>query len=403
MKILLTFAILYGCFIAKADTLSYLGSLQPEYVKNYNKPVPKNATKFIRRIDSTFRLYPLNAKDSLVQNYNFSQELKFYSYSMTHKYKGVDVEVSGLIIQPTTKKVDLDIIYFHGTYLPIKVLPTPSKFKLKKNGKKAFFEAGNMMMLADQGYTVFVPDYIGYSTSDNVEHPYTVLEPNVESAYKWYAASKEQKDAVSKAKELVITGVSEGAGYALAFHKYMEDNSSPYQVKKSYVCSGPYDYQTTLNWIFEGGDKTSLGMIMYTWSAYSQLQYYYPESSLKDEMFKIKNIKQRKLFKIKRLLPKTSHPTKYVEEEYIKKLLNREIEEFKVIDEKTSVYKGWTPKSDVHLFHGQYDQILTNENSTKVYEEIKSEKVELHMVPNKGHVNITDTYFGFIILDLAKG
>ena len=403
MKILLTFVIFFSFFITKADTLTYLGSLQPEYVKNYNKPVPKKATKFIRRIDSTFRLYPLNDKDSLVQNYNFSQELKFYSFSKTYKYQDVDVEVSGLIIKPTTNNKDLDVVYFHGTYMPIKVLPTPSEFKLKKNGKKAFFEAGNMMMLADQGYTVFVPDYIGYSTSDDVEHPYTVVEPNVESAYKWYAASKEQKEALSNTNELVITGVSEGAGIALAFHKYMEETSSPYQVKKSYLCSGPYDYQTTLNWIFEDGDKTSLGMIMYTWSAYSQLKYYYPESSLKDEIFKIKHIKQKKLFKIKRLLPKTSHPTKYVEEEYIQKLLNREIEEFKVIDEKTSVYREWTPRSDVHLFHGQYDQILTNENSIKVYDTIESEKVELHIVPNKGHVNITDTYFGYIILDLAKG
>lgn len=384
------------------QNLSDIGSLKSKDLAQYMIPTPKKATSLIQQLDSTFGRTELKYYDSLVKQYEFTNTLNFYKYSALFDYRGNQINVSGLVIKPQNNIREKDVIYFHGTRPPFKNLVKPSDFDLKDKPKKMFFELKYMMKLADLGYTIFVPDYIGYAESEHVEHPYTVYEPNVEAAYNSYKSLKRNfSNVLGAEKPLISLGVSEGGSYALGLHKYVESIDKNAEIK-SYPCEGPYDYKATLEWVFDGKPKTKFGILIYVWSAYSVIDYYSPESNLKDSLFLINNIEQKKIIKITRLLGKNNSPYKYFNKGYVSQILSGENQQMNEVIEKNIIYKDWSPRGGVFLFHSGQDQVVPVVNTENTYEYLKqrSDKVKYEYFPERGHRTLGDSYFGYLINEL---
>ena len=90
------------------------------------------------------------------------------------QYMGKPIDSRGLLILPKgVPKVCL-LMYCHGTELPSVRLDvekiTPS---LYDGGKEDFRDVRNMgLTWASAGYTVFIPDYIGFGLTLGKDHPY---------------------------------------------------------------------------------------------------------------------------------------------------------------------------------------------------------------------------------------
>ena len=395
--------ILFFCFsgstIVFGQILRQVANISPVRLMDYKILVTKQATSAIKKIDSTYANIELNKYDSLVKDYRYQNTLTMYRYEVPYEYKESEIVLSGLVIKPDSITTKKDIVYFHGTRPPWGILAIPSDFSEKNKPERMFYELKYLLMLADLGYTVFVPDYIGYGTSKKTEHPYTVVAPNVKAAYHAYSVLNERfNHLLKKNKDLISCGVSEGGAYALGLHEYMESLNLNTNVS-SFPCEGPYDYGATLDWVFNNQPKSKFGILVYVWSAYSNLEHYYPNSSLKDSLFLIKNMSQKKVFKLKRFFGKNDSPYKYVNREFTTKLVNKEVEEFNVIVERNTVFYDWSPVGSIDFFHSGRDMLVPIINTENAYNYLKekSNKVNYHYFENRGHKTLVDTYFGYLI------
>ena len=102
------------------------------------------------------------------------------------------------------------------------------------------------LALAGFGYATIAPDYLGLGDNPTNVHPYLHAETQARVTADLIRAARTYiADSIGLAHngELFITGYSQGGHAAMAFHKYIEDNSllSEFNVIASAPLSGPYD------------------------------------------------------------------------------------------------------------------------------------------------------------------
>ena len=402
LKAKITCALFFITVLSYAQDLTYLGELGADALPSYMVNFSRIRTHILKKIDSTLSENVENSYDSLVTSYTFLNTLEFYRYVVPCKYVNDSIKLSGLLIVPKKSIRYKTIIYFHGTNPPLKSLAVPSDFNLRDKPRKMFFELKYLMILADLGYSVLVPDYIGYGESSIVEHPYTVIKPNVEATYTSYSSlQKKYPTKLNSSQGVISLGISEGGAYALGMHKLLEQANKALSVQ-SYPCEGPYNYNLTLKWLFNGSPKTKLGILFYVWSAYSQLKYFYPYSSLGKNLFKIKRISQRRIFKFNRFLGNNDTPYRYLNSVAISPILKGNNLEINTISSDHLIYNDWTPKGAITFFHSGRDQVVPEINTKETVQELsgRTNNISFQYFPQKGHISLWKTYFGYLIKNL---
>ena len=149
---------------------------------------------------------------SILSGIYLSRDLTFdfndvTGYNIVYKTQHNDetIEASGLLLIPAVN-TPLPLISFqHGTMRNHH--DTPSNFNLDRN------EATIGAVVAGIGYIVAMPDYIGYGTTADLEHPYEVGSSLGSSALDMLLAAKEYLDheAIQLSEKLFIGGYLRGA------------------------------------------------------------------------------------------------------------------------------------------------------------------------------------------------
>lgn len=160
-------------------------------------------------------------------------------YKIVYKTKDVagnEVQASGAVFVPvTTDKVSL-ISYQHGTIT--RDSEAPSNF----SGEG---EVGSLAPLYSSiGYVISAPDFLGYGSSKQLQHPYEHRNSLATASIDMLRATKEfcQSQNIGLTERLFLTGYSLGGFATMSMQKMIEEQfSSEFKITASAMGAGAYN------------------------------------------------------------------------------------------------------------------------------------------------------------------
>lgn len=201
------------------------------------------------------------------------------SYVITYRteYDGKQIDTKGLLMVPDDMDSVYLIAYFKGTQLPVKLLDfydskneTPSNYG---GGKENFGETRNMgLTWASAGYTVFIPDYIGFGSTIDKEHPYLYYPEMFKANIDGLLATKQfiTDKGFTYDNRLFLTGWSQGGGACLSAHKYIQESyTSAFTVVASSGLAGPYHFNRFIDVLLSKKDEDLNISNIFSWGVYS--------------------------------------------------------------------------------------------------------------------------------------
>lgn len=177
-------------------------------------------------------------------NYVNAYAIKYKTPGQNYDKDPVQIErtASGLIIVPKTKEIRGVVLYFHHTVFGKNQVPScliisstqPDycKHAADPNDSVGFGMFANLASIyASRGFAVVAPDYVGMGADWNNVHPYVVYpEVNALSGFNMLPALRQllAENGISNSKTLplMITGFSEGGGYALKASQIAQGSSA---------------------------------------------------------------------------------------------------------------------------------------------------------------------------------
>ena len=278
--------------------------------------------------------------------------------------KGRNVKTDGILLLPKNADSVYFISYFHGTVIPLDVFgvkkSVPSLYNLQKSD---FFEVRNIALAwASAGYTVFMPDYIGYGSTSKEEHPYIYYPELFKSCIDGMKACKTyfNDQHLTYDNRIFLAGWSQGGGASLSSHKYTQEGySNEFQVVASSSLAGPHDCKEFLFDVFRNKDKEYPLVNIYSWALYSINTF----SGLKrpnDQIWTYPVYDQASSFN-----PPSKIPSKLIRESFMHKLLSGEDTGMLTEINKNVFSEGWTPVGKVFLHHGDADDVVPYFNSQR--------------------------------------
>jgi hypothetical protein len=261
------------------------------------------------------------------------------------------------------------IAYFHGTQLPLKLLDfydskseTPSYYK---GGKENFGETRNMgLSWASAGYVVFMPDYIGFGTTLEKEHPYLNYPEMFESNIDGLLAAKSflSNEGLSYDNRLFITGWSQGGGACLSAQRFIErDYASEFTIVASSSLAGPHNFERFFDDILSRKDEELNISNIFSWAVYGLNKF----SDLKrptDQLYAYPVYDQ-----FASIFPPSKVPSEIFNSYFLNKIIDGSDQKFRdILVENTFAY-GWQPSGKVFLHHGDADDVVYYFNSVDAY------------------------------------
>lgn len=231
----------YGQLVSESQQLFAGLSNIPISVLN---PITLQAGDYVESEDYTYATANvMNTQESYnydVQSIsNFALANSVSAYAIQYKTPGQNADTdpaqvvrnaSGLIIVPRNTQIRGVVVYFHPTTFGKNQVPsciygsTTMPDYCKKPTADDKTGVGTFAMLssvfASRGFVVVAPDYLGQGSDWNNVHPYVAYpEANVLSAFNMFPAMKQilKQNNLNESSvlPLLITGYSEGGGYAL--------------------------------------------------------------------------------------------------------------------------------------------------------------------------------------------
>ena len=337
----------------------------------------------------------------------FPKDSLFYSvscYKLVYTTKWVDslVNASALVLVPDGISSGEIVAYFHGTALPDDIITDFSDYA----GGGMFstrieIAAMALAFASNGGYAVVIPDYVGYGTTSDLEHPYTYY-PEL---------SKGNIDAIIAAGKLLdrlefrtsdgiyLTGWSQGGGAALAAQYYIEkDYSDRLKVKATSALAGPYDFEAFMDYIMSSPDKYFLGMSAYGWAAYT-LNHFSPLLQRPDDQVFRKNVFDQN----SALFSGVTTANELFTPLFVDGYVNGSDEALSDAIRENTFARGWSPVGYVFLHHGDSDNIVPYINSRNAFEGLKgSGNVALYTYQGGTHTSLLKPYVKTTISDFQK-
>ncbi len=344
----------------------------------------------LTKLEVIERVTELKAND--FAKYDVSYEHITYSTI----YMGKVIDSDGLLLLPKGAPQTRLLMYCHGTELPSAYLNvdkiTPSMF----NGEQDDFRDVRNMGLswATAGYTVFIPDYIGFGATIAEEHPYVCFQEMFESNIDGLLAVKElllNKD-IGFDNHLFLTGWSQGAGASLSAHKYIQEKySDQFTVMASSSLSGPYNFVRFAESFLERKNEEITAMPIFSWGLYSLNKF----TSLRrptDQLYAYPVFSQ-----FSSILVPSKKPAKVFNAYFLKKWEDGSDSAFKNVLIANSFHEGWKPVGKVFLHHGDVDDLVPSYNTEDAYNGLRASggDVKKYIYPGGKH----DTDLGNYILN----
>jgi pimeloyl-ACP methyl ester carboxylesterase len=154
----------------------------------------------------------------------------------THLYNDV-IEASGLVSVPATPGEYPVISFQNGTNTVNANCPS-------KNPLDYFYQLAESM--ASMGFVVIIPDYPGFGSSANVDHPYLIADPTVQSIVDMFRAVNEAGDSkfpgIKVKNEYYLMGYSQGGWATMSLHRSLEvEHALEFNLAGSVCGAGPYN------------------------------------------------------------------------------------------------------------------------------------------------------------------
>ena len=254
-----------------------------------------------------------------------------------------------------------------------------------------------------------MPDYIGYGSTKRLPHPYLHHDicaiNSIDALTGGYDLFGETAECgIAEGWQLYLAGASQGAGNAIAVHKYLDTHlelAAQWNFAASNCSSGPYSPVVTIDkYITEGkvAYPVVFPLVMKTmFDAYPEImgdfteemvysQNYLPVKAEIDQMLASKEyttgeINQVFIDKVR----KTVDSRLAANEIYLTDILNPEMLDvespirkalYRCL-EKNDLTKGWTPVHPMKLHYSPYDAVVPQENSLAMLDAFGADIVTL--------------------------
>ena len=245
-----------------------------------------------------------------------------------------------------------------------------------------------------------MPDYIGYGITKEMPHPYLNHEicaiNSIDAMTAGYELfNKEGKCGMSQGWKLYLAGASQGAGNAIAVHKYLDTHqelANKWNFASTNCSSGPYSPLATIDKYITDGKV--IYPVVFPLTFKTMLESY-PEimEGFTEEMFYSQNYLAAK-YEIDSLLAGKAHDTAAINQVFLNRvkestdstlaeneicitdilspaMLDKEspiCQAFYQCLEKNDLTKGWTPVHPMKLHYSPVDMVVPHENSLAMLE-----------------------------------
>ena len=264
------------------------------------------------------------------------------------------------------------------------------------------------MFITGNSLTI-MPDYIGYGVTKELPHPYLHHDVcainSIDALTAGYDLFGDNGECgMAEGWKLYLAGASQGAGNAIAVHKYMDthlDLAAKWNFASSNCSSGPYSPVVTIDKYLTDGKvayPVVFPLVMKTmFDSYPEIM-----SGFTEEMVYAQNYLEVKA-EIDNMLASKEHNTAVINQLFIdkvKKTIDADLadNEIYLVDilssamldkespickafyrclEKNDLTKGWTPIHPMKLHYSPFDAVVPQENSLAIFEAFGADVVTL--------------------------
>ena len=314
--------------------------------------------------------------------------IKCYRLTYTTIYENEPIATTALMLLPDNDTVKQRLcVYMHGTNVPVE--PVSAAQKMPSNYFKHNQKGGEVAVcaipLASNGFSVVMPDYIGYGDTKDKEHPF-VYYPELHFANIDALRAMCHHLQLSGKQDVWLGGYSQGGGAALSLHYYIQtDYSSEFNVISSSCLSGPYNYVGQIEGVLR--ENINIPAALVSWSAYVLNRFAVHRNpdqiysfTVTDQTSAIMNF-QGGIWDLFRPY-------------FVEGILSGEDTEWIAASEKNSFHKGWKPTGKVFLHHGTADTVVPYFNTTDAYNGLTQAGGDITVFTYEGkeHTNVTVPY-----------
>jgi pimeloyl-ACP methyl ester carboxylesterase len=346
-------------------------------------------------------------KDEIVERVTELPAGSFAQYGVRYEavtyrteYMGKPIDSRGLLILPQNTEKTRLIMYCHGTELPSVRLNvekiTPS---LYDGGKDDFRDVRNMgLAWATAGYTVFIPDYIGFGLTLGKDHPYVYFPEMFVSDIDGLLAVKKilQQKKLDYDNRLFLTGWSQGAGAALSAHKYIQQNyAADFSVIATSGLSGPYNFSHFAETFLEKRNEEIAALPIFSWGLYSLNKF----SALRRPTDQIYTYQVYDQFAS--ILVPSKKPDQVFSDYFLNHWADGSDVALKQAMAENSFHQGWKPVGKVFLHHGDADELVPSYNTEDAYNGLTAAggDVKKYIYPGGGHASELGNFISNTLTD----
>ncbi|MDR2585419.1 MAG: alpha/beta fold hydrolase [Prevotellaceae bacterium] len=288
------------------------------------------------------------------------------------------VQASGLVYHPINKKSK-------GI---VEMLPF-ANLDLEGPSDKLFTIEGLPIF---RGYTVIVPDLLGFGVSNNIKAPFLMTENTGRVAYDMRRAAANylwEQFRYQIPSETVIAGYSSGGSAALATQKYYEMyHSNTIKIKEVYAGGGAYDLPAAFAAFAktEFSDFPAIPHTIFAFDHYYDLHLDFSQI-FKDEFHldsynwyygDYSTDKDEKL---------GTDVRAYMHDDFFKPFdqQNQELKKLHPYLLLNSVSEGWKPKAPIYLYHANDDTYVPHECAEAAVKKFRKAGANISLISYPGN------------------
>jgi pimeloyl-ACP methyl ester carboxylesterase len=306
---------------------------------------------------------------------------------------GSEILASGLIMRPAGRKSKGVLHFFPSA--KIDKGKAGSELMLTFEGVLSFF-----------GYTVIVPDLIGYGVSSYAEYPFLFSENTGLVAYDMHLAAAEyfRSENIPFSNKVTIGGYSMGGMGVVSLHRHIEQyDTAGLIVESSYPGGGVYDLGMALDIL----TKTRYCTFPFIPYMYVAMDYWYglnldysqvfvdPLLSNMDDWLSRKYLAHEMREFIGPDLTTYMHPDLFTDQK------NESLRKVDSCLRLHSVIEGWVPRAPMTIIHTGDDTMAPFQTAACMYETFKRKGGNVSLICGKGdHFNYGLEYYLTLLLYL---
>jgi len=352
---------------------------EPEYLESYEVIQVLTKENLLDMVSSSSLFPP--AANAFVQ---FGVELVKINYH-TAGLNNEPLLASGALLVPLTNS-ELPMFSFqHGT------LSNPSE-------APSLFQSvytDQLTVFASTGFNTALPDYLGYGSTEYMDHPYehrqslaTATRDMLRASYEYFKVRNKREPS----NKLFLSGYSEGGFATMATLKLLQaEHPQEFNITAATVGAGAYNKTATAQWVVSANENleyinTFIWVLDVYNKIYTQLQR--PYNDYYNEPWATQ-IAQNGVF-----TPIELNPSLLFREEFVEGVLNGTDAAMLSVLADNDCF-NWKPEFPIKLYHGTADRLVPYLNSETAFQAMVSvgtENIELITIEGGTHETALGPY-----------